>query len=185
MNYKHAPFAIVAVAAIICALIIRDGMIQGSSHTQAETVHPATTEVLRTETQTPSPFELVYPGQTAATLQKKADGHYWADAVINGGLYLEFMVDTGASICALTPEDAKKLGFDVNKLEQDIKIRTAGGTVYGASVTIDRLEIGRVVLEDVDAVVMDNALGQSLLGMSFLERLSRWEVSKQAIIIHQ
>jgi len=95
------------------------------------------------------------------------------------------MVDTGASIVALTKEDALKLGYDYRTMNKDLKITTASGVVYGASVTLDRLEIESVMIKRVRAVVLDQGLEQSLLGNSFLNMLSRRETNENVMILHQ
>ncbi len=175
------PSALV-VAAVAVALIIRDGMVRQSEQPKqsiAQSSHSATVQTVSASQHIPSPSRLT------ASLPKKQDGHYWATARVNNLHVLDFLVDTGASICVLTHGDAKRLGYDFDEMEKDLRINTASGVVYGASLKIERLQIGRVMLKDVDAVVLDDNLKQSLLGMSFLERLNRWEVSKHDMIIHQ
>lgn len=179
MNNKFGSILFVFIIAFAAAIVVRDNI--------AETEDIADTQIQSavTVSKPMNQFEIESPGHLAASLRKQADGHYWAKAKVNNRHQLNFMVDTGASICVLTPDDAKRLGYDVSKMEKDIKIKTPSGTTYGASVVIPRLEIGRVMLKDIDAVILDDNLDQSLLGMSFLERLTKWEVSKSAIIIHQ
>ena len=180
MNNKIGSFLFVFIAAFAIAIGVRDHLAAQDNELRDEQVQTAVTS--------PKPmnqFEIEAPGYLAASLRKQPDGHYWAKAKINNKYQLNFMVDTGASICVLTPTDAKRLGYDFATMEKDIKIKTASGTTYGASITIERFEIGRVMLKNIDAVILDDNLEQSLLGMSFLERLTKWEVSKSAIIIHQ
>ncbi len=181
LNNKFGSILIVFIAAFAIAIGLRERI-------EREEAFSARNEQVQTAVKSPKPmnqFEIQYPGELAASLRKQPDGHYWAKAKVNNRYQLDFMVDTGASICVLTPADARRLGYDYSTMEKDIKITTASGTTYGASVTLDRLEIGRVMLKNIDAVVLDDNLEQSLLGMSFLERLTKWEVSKSAIIIHQ
>jgi aspartyl protease family protein len=130
------------------------------------------------------PVDPNYPIGKAAALRKADDGHYWAEAEINN-TRVRLMVDTGASIVALTKLDAQRMGLKPDTLKYDMRISTAGGERKGAAVTLPSIQIGRVTVTDVEAVVMDEDLEQSLLGMSFLSRLSRWEVSPQSIIIRQ
>ncbi|MEL6829320.1 MAG: TIGR02281 family clan AA aspartic protease, partial [Pseudomonadota bacterium] len=111
----------------------------------------------------------------AATLQLRGDGHYWARALVNNKASVEFMVDTGASVVALTYRDAQKLGLDPSKLDYNWDIRTAGGVVKGASVVVDSIKINQVHIRNVEAMVLPEALDQSLLGMSFLRELYSYE----------
>ncbi|MFC7290329.1 TIGR02281 family clan AA aspartic protease [Hirschia litorea] len=181
MNSKIGPYFIVFAAAFVIATVLHKSMDTLQPKESDAQIQTAVTNVKKPMTQ----FDIAAPGQLAASLRKRPDGHYWAQARVDNLYQINFMVDTGASICVLTPEDARRLGYDFATMEKDIKIKTASGSTYGASITIKRLEIGRVLLKDVDAVVLDDNLEQSLLGMSFLERLTSWEVSKAAIIIHQ
>lgn len=121
----------------------------------------------------------------AATLQLRGDGHYWARALVNNKASVEFMVDTGASVVALTVHDAQKLGLDPKSLDYDWDIRTAGGVVKGASVVIDSIKINQVHIRNVEAMVLPEALDQSLLGMSFLRELYSYEFRGERMIIRQ
>ena len=179
---KLTPHIVLALGAILVALIIRDGMIR-SADAKAE-VQVASAM----ETQSPktlNQFEVIAPPGSAAALEKRSDGYYWAEARVNNASYVDFMVDTGASICVLTTDDAQRLGLDWRSLDKDLRISTAGGTVMGASVMLDEVEIGGVLLRDVSAVILEDHLDQSLLGMSFMKRLSSWQVTPKAIIINQ
>lgn len=120
----------------------------------------------------------------AAFIDREDDGHYWTRADI-GGTEVKFMVDTGASIVALTYRDAQRLGLDPENLTFDSEIRTAGGVIFGAPVTLDEIRIGRVTVADVDAVVLSSDLDQSLLGMTFLGELKSYEFRQGQLIIRQ
>jgi aspartyl protease family protein len=95
------------------------------------------------------------------------------------------MVDTGASIVALTYRDAQRLGLKPESRAFDAEIRTAGGVTYGARVTLPRVRVGRVEVQDVDAVILDAGLDQSLLGMTFLRELHSYEFRQGQLIIRQ
>ena len=130
-------------------------------------------------------FAEVSPHQIrTASLRKEGDGHYWATARVNGAV-VKFLVDTGATMISLTKRDARKIGVDTDKLERVVDVRTAAGRVKAGTVFIEKIEIDGVALENVQAVVLDEGLEYSLLGMSFLNRLEGWDVTPGAIIIHQ
>ncbi|MEZ5998283.1 MAG: TIGR02281 family clan AA aspartic protease [Hyphomonas sp.] len=120
----------------------------------------------------------------AAIINREADGHYWTRADVQG-TDVRFMVDTGASIVALTLNDAQRIGLKPGELVFDNEIRTAGGTTMGAYVVLDKVRIGRVEIEEVRAMVLKEGLEQSLLGMSFLGELYSYEFKGDTLIIRQ
>ena len=80
------------------------------------------------------------------------------------------IVDTGASTIVLRPEDAKKVGIDLESSVYNVTVMTANGRTTAARVRLTRLSIGPLDRQDVDALVAKpKALTESLLGMSFLE----------------
>ena len=120
-----------------------------------------------------------------ATISQRTDGHYWARALVNNKASVEFMVDTGASVVALTFEDARRMGLEPETLDYVWEIRTAGGKTLGASVFIESIKINQVHIKDVEAMVLHTDLEQSLLGMSFLRELYSYEFRGDRMIIRQ
>jgi aspartyl protease family protein len=116
---------------------------------------------------------------------RDARGHFQVDARIEGR-DLSFMVDTGASMIALTASDAARLGIHPAQREFVTEVKTANGTVRAAPTRLDRVEIGDLVVRDVAALVLpDEALGDNLLGLSFLSRLRRFEYSAGRLVLEQ
>jgi aspartyl protease family protein len=123
-------------------------------------------------------------GERSVKIRKRPDGHFvvttsarWKDTTASG-VTLQMLVDTGASTVVLRPEDSLRLGIDVDRLRYSVPVQTANGTTYAASVRLESLSIGKIVLRDVDALVAKRgALRDNLLGMSFLNRLSSYEFS--------
>ncbi len=104
----------------------------------------------------------------SVTLRRDNRGHFQVEGRVDGRR-LDFMVDTGASVIALRERDAAKLGIHPAQRDYTAKISTANGIVRAARVELNRVEIGGLTVRDVTAVVLpDEALGQNLLGMSFL-----------------
>ncbi|MCV9942366.1 MULTISPECIES: TIGR02281 family clan AA aspartic protease [unclassified Rhizobium] len=104
-------------------------------------------------------------------LHKLLNGHFEADVSVNGQT-VEMLVDTGASIVALSHDDAERIGIDLSRLTYSMTIMTANGRGRAAPVTLDQVAIGPIVRNNVAAsVAEDGRLDQSLLGMSFLETL--------------
>jgi aspartyl protease family protein len=112
-------------------------------------------------------------------------GHFEVDARINGRR-LGFMVDTGASLVALTARDAAELGIHPPQSAYVAEVRTANGTVRGARAQLDAVEVDGLVVRDVAALVLpDTALSENLLGLSFLSRLRRFEYSSGRLVLEQ
>lgn len=119
---------------------------------------------------------------SAASIAKSGDGHYWAEADVNGRR-VRFLVDTGASAVALTIADAKRLGFEPEKLDYDYQVTTASGPARAAAVKLGRISVSGAAVNDVDALVIEKGLDTSLLGMTYLGRLSRFEATRTALIL--
>jgi len=124
------------------------------------------------------------PIANAAILRREPDGHYWANADVDG-TSIRLMVDTGASTVALTYRDAQRLGLEPDTLDYRWSIRTAGGEVKGASVLIPAIRIGMVEVTNVEGMVLRDGLTQSLLGMTFLGELRSYEFRQQNLILRQ
>lgn len=118
----------------------------------------------------------------AASIAKGRDGHYWAEADVNGS-QVRFLVDTGASAVALTTEDAKRLGIQTEKLNYSYKVVTASGQTRAAAVKLGRVAVAGAALRDVDALVIEDGLESSLLGMSYLGRLASFEATQTSLIL--
>ncbi len=110
------------------------------------------------------------------TFRAREGGHFVVEALVDG-TPVRFLLDTGASDVVLSPRDAERLGFDLSKLTFNRVYRTANGTVSGAPVRLGSVAVGPIVLRDVGASVNGAEIGQSLLGMSFLQRLGGYSVS--------
>lgn len=111
-----------------------------------------------------------------------ADGGYVLVAKVNGQR-VRFVVDTGASDTVLSPDDARRIGVDVDKLSYDRQSETANGTGYGAPFVADRFEVGPLALANFRLTVNKAPLSASLLGMSFLSRLESFRVEDGKLIL--
>ena len=117
------------------------------------------------------------PLQLMAITELKAGnmGHYVVKARINKS-DINVMVDTGASVVALSYEDAQTAGLHPNTLDFEVPVATANGFVKAARAKLDRVEIDTVRVDDVDALVLpEGALNGTLLGMSFLSKLDSFK----------
>ena len=86
----------------------------------------------------------------------------------------------------LTRDDARRLGIDFDELRYTQRMMTANGETRSALIRLDEVKIGNVRVNNVAAVVPQNdVLTQSLLGMSFLGQLSRYEATQESLILRQ
>jgi clan AA aspartic protease (TIGR02281 family) len=101
-------------------------------------------------------------------------GHVVVDAAVNGAP-IRMLVDTGASLVTLTPNDARAAGIDPGRLDFSARVSTANGAARMALVTLREIRIDQLTFYDIPAAVLEN-LNVSLLGMSFLGRLQSYEM---------
>ncbi|WP_454701467.1 TIGR02281 family clan AA aspartic protease [Agrobacterium burrii] len=126
---------------------------------------------------TPEPAKPEPISLGGVNLKADSRGHFNAAFRINGKSF-DGLVDTGASMVAINETIARRLGFGVNSLDFKYAISTANGQTMAAHVKLDRVEIGPIRVQNVDAMVLkDNALSNMLIGMSFLKQLSSFKVS--------
>lgn len=109
-------------------------------------------------------------------------GQFVVEAQVNG-VPVRFLLDTGASDVTLTPVDARRLGFDPAALAYTRTYRTANGTVQGAPIRLRQVRVGPIEMADVAASVNAVGMDRSLLGMSFLSRLSSFQVTGETLTL--
>jgi aspartyl protease family protein len=141
-----------------------------------------------------APKAIVAPPQPAAAqpadsnsvvIPRGSNGHFDVEGRVDGR-FMQFMVDTGATVVALTEHDAAMLGIHPAESDYTAMVRTANGSVRAAPVKLDMIEVGDLVVRDVDAVVLpDSALADNLLGLSFLSRLRHFEYGEGKLVLEQ
>ena len=102
-----------------------------------------------------------------AELSRSADGHFYSDVSVNR-TRIHALVDTGASVVALTGADASAIGLRWNQADVRVVGSGASGPVEGVPVTLDSVELGRHEARQVQAVIIPKGLDVSLLGQSYL-----------------
>ena len=135
----------------------------------------------------PSPEAEEVQSQQAGSVTLPAGdyGHFHTEADINGR-HIAVMVDTGASLVALTYEDARRAGISVGPSDFTHTAQTANGIARVAPVTIPRISIGDITLRNVAGVVSERGASErTLLGMSFLGRLSRVEMRAGSLVLQE
>jgi len=112
-------------------------------------------------------------------------GHFTADFRLNGRS-VDAMIDTGATLVAMNVSTARRIGIRILPADFKYTVKTANGEARAAGATVDRLQIGRIAIADVDAIVLDDAaLEGTLIGISFLKRLSKYQVENGALLLVQ
>lgn len=125
---------------------------------------------------------VVSPAGTA-DVPRHWDGHFRAAATVNGR-NIDMLVDTGASLVLLTYEDALLAGVDTGALDFNVPILTANGRSHVATLELDQINIGGVMVEGVEAAVAERGqLHASLLGMSFLGEIEEAIIRKDRMIL--
>nr|WP_319484615.1 TIGR02281 family clan AA aspartic protease [uncultured Cohaesibacter sp.] len=126
--------------------------------------------------------ELV-PGAAVVTnsgevfFRRAADGHFQVRADIDGTT-VPMLLDSGASAVVLTRSDAEAIGIDTSNLAYLSPVNTANGQAFTAPITLSRISVGGIEARNVSAMVaQEGALRESLLGMTYLNRLGSWSVA--------
>lgn len=115
-------------------------------------------------------------------LRMSADGHFWAVVTLDG-VERRMLVDSGATVTALSDKTAAAAGIRATKASLPMVIRTANGTVMGEQRQVDELRLGTIVARDL-GVVVSPAFGEvDVLGMNFLSRLKSWRVEGRTLVL--
>lgn len=179
MNAGQVFFGVVACAIGLAAVVNDQGgrVLQDSDQQQTARVEATPDAVLASQ-------QDVYASGGGATIRKEADGHFWATAYVNS-MPVRFMVDTGATQVVLTERDARSIGINPDDLPRRARVSTAAGETQAGVVTLGRISVEGAEARDVQAIVMDDRLDHSLLGMSFLNRFHNWKATRDEIVIRR
>lgn len=131
--------------------------------------------------QTVRPMQSVVSGDRIE-LPRAPDGHYYLTAEVSG-VPVRFVVDTGASQIVLSQSDAERIGIDTGALAYLGRAYTANGEVRTAPVRLESMTVGPVRHENLRAVVNEGDMGQSLLGMDYLQRFSSIEITGGRLVL--
>lgn len=125
------------------------------------------------------------PINRQVTLDATRDGHFLGNFRINGRSF-DALVDTGATVVAMNVSTAQRAGIRLAPSDFTRQVETANGRTRAAQAVISRIEIGRISVNNVEALVLeDDALQQVLVGMSFLSRLKRYEAANRRLLLIQ
>lgn len=110
------------------------------------------------------------------------DGHFWITAEVNG-VEQQFLVDTGATITAISPRTAELSAVAPKAIPRSVLMRTANGMVQAEVATVDELSFGNIVARDLDAVIAPGLGDANVIGMNFLSRLASWRVEDGTLVL--
>jgi aspartyl protease family protein len=128
---------------------------------------------------------LALSGTRSVSIPRDGRGHFQTEGRIDGQR-IGFMVDTGASVIALNETSAARFGLRPSRGEYNATVSTANGTIKAARTRLAMVDIGGLVVRDVDAMVLpDEALSENLLGLSFLSKLKRFEYANGRMVLEQ
>ncbi len=102
----------------------------------------------------------------ALIIERARDGHYYAEGSLDG-VRLTFLVDTGASVVAVSEAVADRIGLTRCR---PVRAYTANGEVSACMSRARRLELGPYRIEEVDVNILPGLRGTALLGMNVLAR---------------
>src|SRR3984885_11250640 len=144
--------------------------------TNAVAAKPAATVAMATS---------VSSGSRTLSIPRDFRGHFATEGRIEGQR-IAFMVDTGASVIALNESSAARFGLRPSRNDYRATVTTANGTVKAAPIRLAMVELGGLIVRDVDAMVLpDEALSENLLGLSFLSKLRRFEYANGKMVLEQ
>ena len=126
------------------------------------------------------PEQRVTGGETRVAMSP--DGHFWLKASVNGEPR-RFLIDTGATITAVSPETAEAARIAPQSLRRSVILKTANGSINAQLGTIEELRFGNVVARDLDAVIAPGLGNANVLGMNLLSRLASWRVEGRTLIL--
>jgi aspartyl protease family protein len=140
--------------------------------------HPASRNAAPVETSAQT-------GVRSLSIARDARGHFQTEGRIDGQR-IDFMVDTGASVVALNEKSAARFGLRPSRGDYNATVTTANGTIKAARTRLAMVELGGLVVRDVEAMVLpDEALSENLLGLSFLSKLRRFEYANGKMVLEQ
>ncbi|HAT85555.1 MAG TPA: TIGR02281 family clan AA aspartic protease [Rhizobiales bacterium] len=119
----------------------------------------------------------------SVTFPRSGNGHFMVLAKVNGR-EVPMLVDTGATSVVLSYEDAQAAGLNPEGLQFSTPVSTANGRTKAARLMLNSVDVGGIHRGRVPAMVSQpGALRESLLGMSYLEKLGSWSVSNDRLTL--
>jgi aspartyl protease family protein len=151
----------------------------------ADKMTPAPAAATTAERKTPPAETVGQAGTRSLSISRDARGHFETEGRIDGQR-IAFMIDTGASVVALNESSAARFGLRPARNDYRATVTTANGVVKAAPARLAMVDVGGLVVRDVEAMVLpDEALSENLLGLSFLSKLKRFEYANGKMVLEQ
>ena len=115
-------------------------------------------------------------------IRMSPDGHFWVRVKL-GRTEQRMLVDSGATVTALSSRTAAEMGLDPRPGIVPVLLTTANGTIRAQTVTVPELRLGSIVARDLSAVVSPAFGNVNVVGMNFLSRLKSWRVEDNMLIL--
>jgi aspartyl protease family protein len=174
-------FIVFAIVALVAAGLVPRYFERTAGHAAV----PAPATEIQTLARSGSAAPAYSGGPRTVEIPRDARGHFRVAGIVDGRR-LDFMVDTGATVIALKKSDAARLGYHPTPRDYFGQVRTANGIIRVAPIRLGMVEVGGVLVRDVEANVSpDEALGENLLGLSFLSRLRRFEYREGRLVLEE
>jgi aspartyl protease family protein len=109
-------------------------------------------------------------------------GHFVATVSING-YKRRMMIDTGATVTALSTDTAQAAGLQPDPVPIPVVLQTANGAVRAQTATVPELRLGDIVARDIKVVVSPSFGDLDVLGMNFLSKLASWRVENNTLVL--
>ncbi|HEY1604193.1 MAG TPA: TIGR02281 family clan AA aspartic protease [Allosphingosinicella sp.] len=109
-------------------------------------------------------------------------GHFVATVSIDG-YKRRMMIDTGATVTALSTDTAEAAGLEPDPVPIPVVLQTANGAVRAQTATVSELRLGSIVARDLKVVVSPSFGDLDVLGMNFLSKLASWRVENNILIL--
>lgn len=126
------------------------------------------------------PEQVVEGGETRVELAR--DGHFWLQAEVNG-YPARFLVDTGATLTAVSADTAEAAGLQPRAGSLPIRMQTANGAISAEMTSIEELRFGNVAARGIDAIIAPGLGSTNIIGMNLLSRLASWRVEGDTMIL--
>ncbi len=115
-------------------------------------------------------------------IRMSPDGHFWARVTLDG-VSRRMLVDSGATVTALSTRTAEAAALDVQKSMFPMILNTANGQISAKTATVRELRLGDIAARDLGVVVSPAFGDTDVLGMNFLSKLKSWRVEGSTLIL--
>lgn len=129
-----------------------------------------------------APRQNIIAEQGKIEVPRSNDGHYYLTLMVNDEP-ISFLVDTGATDVVLTHADAARVGVNMDDLAYVGRAMTANGEVRTAPIRLQSVALGPIEDHNISAWVNQGEMDQSLLGMTYLQRWNRIEITGQGLVL--